>query len=86
MNKIIKEQKIEMPNEVLGQMRHNVISSLKQGNYEGTTKDGMDMALCVINLDTLMLTFAGAYNPAVIVSNGEAQELKAGRSDAVAMQ
>ncbi|HCT29717.1 MAG TPA: hypothetical protein DIW31_03045 [Bacteroidales bacterium] len=79
MNKIIKEQKIEMPNEVLGQMRNNVITSLKQGNYEGTTKDGMDMALCVINLDTLMMTFAGAYNPAVIVSNGEAQELKADR-------
>lgn len=79
MNKIIKEQKIIMPNEILGQMRSNVISSLKQGNYEGTTKDGMDMALCVINLDTLMMTFAGAYNPAVVISNNETQELKADR-------
>lgn len=79
MNKIIKEQKIEMPDEVLGQMRKNVITSLKQGNYEGTTKDGMDMALCVINLDTLMMTYAGAYNPAVVISGDETQELKADR-------
>lgn len=79
MNKIIREQKIDMPEVILGHMRSNVISSLKQGNYEGTTKDGMDMALCVIDLDTLMLTFAGAYNPAIIISNGEAQELKANR-------
>lgn len=79
MNKIIREQKIEMPNEVLGQMRSNVITSLHQGNFEGTTKDGMDMALCVINLDTLVLTFAGAYNPAVVISNNEAVELKADR-------
>lgn len=79
MNKIIKEQKIEMPNEILGQMRKNVITSLKQGNYEGTTKDGMDMALCVINLDTLLLTYSGAYNPAVVISNNEVQEIKADR-------
>lgn len=79
MNKIIKEQKIELPEEVLGQMRNNVITSLKQGNYEGTTKDGMDMALCIINLNTLMMTFAGAYNPAIIVSDNEVQELKADR-------
>ena len=68
-----------MPNEILRLMRNNVITSLKQGYYAGTTKDGMDMSICVINLDTLMLTFAGAYNPAVIISNGEAQELKADR-------
>ncbi|NVO09616.1 MAG: SpoIIE family protein phosphatase [Bacteroidales bacterium] len=79
MNKIIKEQKIDLPDEILGQMRSNVITSLKQGNYEGTTKDGMDMALCVIDLDTLMLTFAGAYNPAVVISNNEVEEIKADR-------
>jgi len=79
MNKIIKEQKIDLPEVILGQMRNNVITSLKQGNYEGTTKDGMDMALCVINLDTLILTFAGAYNPAIIVSNNEVTEIKADR-------
>jgi ligand-binding sensor domain-containing protein/serine phosphatase RsbU (regulator of sigma subunit) len=79
MNKIINERKIDLPEQILGQMRSNVITSLKQGNYEGTTKDGMDMALCVIDMNTLQLTFAGAYNPAIIISNNEVQELKANR-------
>ena len=79
MNKIIKEQKIELPDQILGQMRNNVITSLKQGNYEGTTKDGMDMALCAINLETLELIFAGAYNPAILVSGDEVTEIKANR-------
>ncbi|MGE0077193.1 MAG: two-component regulator propeller domain-containing protein [Bacteroidales bacterium] len=79
MNKIINELEVDVPEQVLDHMRSNVITSLKQGNYEGTTKDGMDMALCVINLVTLELSFAGAYNPAVIVTNNEAVELKADR-------
>src|SRR3989339_223433 len=79
MNKIIKEQKISSPDLVLSEMRKNVITSLKQGNHEGSSKDGMDMALCIINLDTLFMTFSGAYNPAIIVSDGEANELKADR-------
>ena len=37
------------------------------------------MALCVIDLETLTLSFSGAYNPAVIVSNNEVNELKANR-------
>lgn len=79
MNKIINEQKTLEPNEILEKMRSNVIESLHQGNYAGTTKDGMDMALCVINLETLEMTFAGAYNPAVLISNNEAIEIKADR-------
>ncbi|HOZ15017.1 MAG TPA: two-component regulator propeller domain-containing protein [Tenuifilaceae bacterium] len=79
MNKIVNELKVNLPEQILNHMRANVITSLKQGNYEGTTKDGMDMALCIINLDTLELTFSGAYNPAIIVENNEAVELKADR-------
>ena len=79
MNKIVREQKNEQPEVILGQMRDNVITSLKQGNYEGSTKDGMDMSLCVVDLDTLEMTFSGAYNPAIVISENEAIELKANR-------
>jgi len=79
MNKIIREQKIFKPEDVLGQMRSNIINSLHQGNYEGTTKDGMDMALCIIDLDTLVLNYSGAFNPVVIISENNCTELKANR-------
>ncbi len=79
MNKIIREQKIDAPEVVLKHMRDNVINSMHQGNFEGTTKDGMDMALCAVNLDTLEMTFAGAYNPVIVISHNQISELKANR-------
>lgn len=79
LNKIVNEKKINAPDVILGQMRSNVISSLKQGDYAGSSKDGMDMALCVLDIDTLEMNFSGAYNPAIVISNGEANELNADR-------
>ena len=79
MNKIIREQKVDAPEMILNHMRENVVNSMHQGNFEGTTKDGMDMALCVVNLDTLEMRFAGAYNPVIVISDNQISELKANR-------
>lgn len=79
MNKIINEQNIYEPHTVLNEMRNNVITSLQQGNYDGSTKDGMDMALCVVDLNTLEMNFSGAYNPAIIMTEGEPIEMKSNR-------
>jgi serine phosphatase RsbU (regulator of sigma subunit)/HAMP domain-containing protein len=38
--------------------------------------DGMDLALCTLDKTTLMLEYAGAKNPALIVRNGEIIHLK----------
>ena len=53
--------------EVLNQMRQNVMSSLKQGE-KGKSRDGMDMALSIINWESNKLEFAGANNPLYIIS------------------
>ncbi len=50
-------------NEILNQLRDNVIKSLHQTGKEGESKDGMDVALCVINKNIGKLNFAGAFNP-----------------------
>ena len=65
------------PSDILEQLRRMVISSLKQ-SAEGTLepKDGMDMALCILNTKTLTLKFAGANNPMYLVSNGVLTEYK----------
>jgi serine phosphatase RsbU (regulator of sigma subunit) len=36
----------------------------------------MDIALCCVDYDNMKLQFAGAYNPAIIVRNGELIQLK----------
>ncbi|MBO4373365.1 MAG: SpoIIE family protein phosphatase [Bacteroidales bacterium] len=65
------------PSEILEQLRQKVIISLKQ-SAEGTLepKDGMDMALCILNTKKMTLQFAGANNPMYLVSNGVLTEYK----------
>lgn len=65
------------PSDILENLRRRVIISLKQ-SAEGTLepKDGMDMALCILNTKTLTLKFAGANNPMYLVSNGALTEYK----------
>ena len=65
------------PSDILEQLRRKVIISLKQ-SAAGTLepKDGMDMALCILDTKTLTLKFAGANNPMYIVSNGALTEYK----------
>lgn len=64
---------------LLNRLRSQIIKSLHQAspsardNNDGLSKvrDGMDMALCVLNVDTLGLQFAGANNSLYIVRNNE---------------
>ncbi len=66
-------------NNILDRLRESVINALNQagGENEGQTKDGMDMALCILDISTLELQFSGANNPLYIIRNGEVIETKA---------
>ncbi len=61
---------------ILNQLRDKVISSLHQTEKKGEPKDGMDIALCIIDTEQKTLEFAGAYNPALIIRKNEIIELK----------
>lgn len=62
--------------EVLNQLRERVISSLHQSDNKADPKDGMDIALCIINIENRTLQFSGAYNPLLIIREGEIIEFK----------
>jgi len=64
------------PSEILENLRGFIINALSQHQSEDEPKDGMDMAFCLLNLDTLELKFSGANNPLYIVRNGELTEYK----------
>jgi CheY-like chemotaxis protein/serine phosphatase RsbU (regulator of sigma subunit) len=57
--------------EILNQLREKVISSLHQSENKRDPKDGMDIALCIIDFDKKKLQYAGAYNPLLIIRKGE---------------
>ena len=44
--------------------------ALGQTGMEEESKDGMDLALCAINKETLEMEYSGAYRPAVIIKSG----------------
>lgn len=81
LNDILGKKAVLKANEVLEKMRSLVKSSFHQ-NEEKKVKasDGMDMALCVINNQTLDLEFSGANNPLYIIRNNNLTALKATRS------
>lgn len=69
LNEIVRKQEVTKSSHVLNHLRESIIESLKQTGESGTQKDGMDMALAVINIETNHLQFAGANNPLWIVKS-----------------
>lgn len=62
------------PSEILLELHENIRMALKQ--HISSNKDGMDLALCVVDKKSQKLYFAGAKNPLVIVENGKAEKIK----------
>lgn len=60
LNEILNEKQIYETDLILNQLHLEVRAALKQDTAQNTTNDGMDIALCRINLDTLELQYAGA--------------------------
>ncbi|MBR2104762.1 MAG: SpoIIE family protein phosphatase [Bacteroidales bacterium] len=50
------------PAPILEQLRHKVITTLKQKDDGAVHKDGMDISLCIFNLATMKMQFSGANN------------------------
>ncbi|OQX96848.1 MAG: hypothetical protein B6I24_10680 [Bacteroidetes bacterium 4572_128] len=81
LNEIIRKKEIKTAAEVLEELRIYVKTSLKQkGENYDETKDGMDIAMCVINEKTNILQFAGAYNSLYLVRDNELKIIKATRN------
>jgi serine phosphatase RsbU (regulator of sigma subunit) len=65
---------------ILEELRMKVKKSLRQYTHDARQKDGMDMALCILNEETGQLQYAGAYNPLIIIRNQTLIEHKAVRN------
>ncbi len=77
LNEIVRRDEIVQANQILEELRKEVKNSLRQKGERGENKDGMDIALCIINTKTNMLQYAGAYNPLFIYRNNNIITFKA---------
>jgi serine phosphatase RsbU (regulator of sigma subunit) len=77
LNQIIGQEKTLNAGEILNQLRANIIQSLHQTGKVGENKDGMDIALYIIDPRTNKCQYAGANNPLILIRNDEATVYKA---------
>jgi serine phosphatase RsbU (regulator of sigma subunit)/tetratricopeptide (TPR) repeat protein len=75
LNRSVREHGLTDPGKVLDKTREIVIQEFEKSDEE--VKDGMDIALCSLEGNTLL--YAGAHNPLWIMRNGEVLETKANK-------
>lgn len=69
MNRAVKEFKLSDPGEVLDKVTELVIQSFDQS--EEDIKDGMDIALCALDIRDKKLYYSGANNPVYIITEAD---------------
>ncbi len=80
MNQIVSHSEDISPGLVLDQLHRGVQKTLKQDESDASARDGMDIALCKINMKNMELQFSGAHRPLYLVREGELQEIKGAKS------
>ncbi|NOQ25198.1 MAG: SpoIIE family protein phosphatase [Bacteroidales bacterium] len=83
LNYAIDVKKARNASEILDHLNKGVVDTLREQGSEGRimskVKDGMDLALCVIDYKNMKLQFAGANNPLCLVRDGEMIQIKGNR-------
>ncbi|MEO1653085.1 MAG: SpoIIE family protein phosphatase, partial [Bacteroidota bacterium] len=70
LDSIVNRQKIYEPHVVLKELHRGVRMFLRQA--ENNNRDGMDGAVCLIDKQQMILEYAGAHNPILVIQNQEA--------------
>jgi len=79
LNEIVGRMNHFNAGDILQKLRSNVINALHQSEDSDSAKDGMDIALLVLDTENRTLQYSGAYNPLYIVRDKELIEYKANR-------
>jgi serine phosphatase RsbU (regulator of sigma subunit) len=79
LNEIVLKQEITTASDILGKLRRNLILNLKQTGVDGEHRDGMDVAICLIDYEQKKMQYSGAYNPLYLVRNGKLEEYEANK-------
>jgi len=79
LNNIVDNDKALNAGEICDLLHYSVRATLKQDREDASGRDGMDIALCKINLKKHELHYAGAHRSLYLVRKGELTEFKGDR-------
>ncbi len=79
LNQIVNSDHITEADLILNKLHESIRTSLHQAKNQ--SRDGMDIALCVIDYNTKVIEFAGARNPMIYIKDDELFQLKGDNMD-----
>jgi serine phosphatase RsbU (regulator of sigma subunit) len=72
----VKRKGMTRPSDILTYLDSEIFLRLRKNSDDQSVKDGMDLALCSLNLKTGELQTAGAYNPVYLIVGGVFEEIR----------
>jgi serine phosphatase RsbU (regulator of sigma subunit) len=75
LNEIFARRNYFNAASILNQIREHVMNALCQTGNENEQKDGIDLALCIVNTRNNKLDYAGAFNPVYIARDQNLVEI-----------
>lgn len=79
LNHAVSVKKARKAADILDALNEGVITTLNENKSEGSIKDGMDMALCIFDMNSRKVEFAGANNPLILIRNNEILKFRGDR-------
>ncbi|MCF8257472.1 MAG: SpoIIE family protein phosphatase [Flavobacteriales bacterium] len=79
LNQAVKQMGLTRPSEILNYLNEGITNTLHQTYEESSVKDGLDIAVCTLNMKNRKLEFSGAYNPLYLFRNGQLTMVKGDR-------
>jgi PAS domain S-box-containing protein len=76
LNKIVLENNILNPGEILKELHTGVVSALNKEERDSMTLDGMDMGICVIDMQNNTIEASSASRPVILVRDKEYKIIK----------
>jgi serine phosphatase RsbU (regulator of sigma subunit) len=64
------EKKLSHPSEIMQSLNTGIIRALQRQQEGQAMKDGMDIALCALDPQTLVMEYCGVFNPLYLVRKG----------------
>lgn len=71
LNEIVNNTDEPTANGILNELREHLIKSLGQTGHRDEARDGMEMALCVVDTKKQQIQFSGAFRPMYLMCEGE---------------
>ncbi|OFX55425.1 MAG: hypothetical protein A2046_12450 [Bacteroidetes bacterium GWA2_30_7] len=76
LTQAVKVNHLTKPSEILKFLDLGVTETLRQTYGESGVNDGMDIAICSLNTETLVIQYSGAYNTLVLIKKTNDNKLE----------